>query len=191
MPPAADIPVFTVRFPWKATSAPAVESLIVTVLAVTVLWKATPPDWVMVMVPMSVPTAPATVTAPVVLRVRSLTAPAAVPVINPRLMVFAIPVPIVRVTPLAKVAFPKVIAPVDVPPTVEIPDTVTGVLPKLITPVPAAVIFPLMSLLEGAVAVTPPVNARVSPPLPKVKAPVLLKAVIPAIVLFAPVIEIA
>ena len=163
----------------------------VTVLTVTVLWKATPPDWVMVMVPMSVPTTPDTVTAPVVSRVRSLTAPAAVPVIDPRLMVFAIPVPIVRVTPSAKVAFPKVIAPVDVPPTVEFPDTVTGVLPKLITPVPAAVMLPLMVLPEGAVAMTPPVKARVSPPLPKVKAPVLLKVVIPAIVLAAPVIEIA
>ena len=98
----------------------------VTVLAVTVLWKATPPDWVMMMVPMSVPTAPVTVTAPVVLRVRLLTAPAAVPVIDPRLMVFAIPVPIVRANPSAKVAVPKVMAPVEVPPTAVFPPTVTG-----------------------------------------------------------------
>lgn len=145
--------------------------------------------------PIFVPIAPFKITAPVDVTVRLLTAPAAVPLTDPKVIAFAIPVPTVRVTPLAKVAFPKVMAPVDVPPTVVVPPTVTEVVPRLITPVTAAVMVPLMALLEGAVAVTPPVKARASavgnPPSPKVKIPVLLKVVIPAIVLFAPVIEIA
>ena len=163
----------------------------VTVLAVTVLWKAIPPDWVMVIVPMSVPTAPAAVTAPVVLRVRSLTAPAAVPVIDPRLMVFAIPVPIVRVTPLAKVALPKVIAPVAAPPTVALADTDTGVLlsPKVMVEAPTeAATVPPMVTAEGAVATTPLENVVLPRAAPIVTAPVLLKVVVPAIVLLAPVI---
>ena len=160
----------------------------VTVLAVTVLWKATPPDWVMVMVPMSVLTAPATVTAPVVSSVRLLTVPSAVPVTEPKVMALAMPVPTVRVTPSANVAFPKVIAPVDVPPTIESPTTATGLVPRLMTPIPAAVMFPLIVLLDGAVAMTPPVNAEL-PPDPMVTTPVFSKVVIPAIVFAAPVME--
>ena len=56
----------------------------------------------------------------------------------------AAPTPTVNVVPVAKVVFPKVICPVDVPPTVDVPVTLTPVVPKLITPVPAAVIVPLI-----------------------------------------------
>ena len=44
--------------------------------------------------------------------------------------------------------------------------------------------FKLMPL--GAFAITPPVNAIVSPPFPRVSVPVLAKVVSPAIVLLAP-----
>ena len=89
---------------------------------------------------------------------------------------------------VAKVAFPKVICPVDVPPTVELPPTLTPVSasPKVITPVPAAVTVPFKLMLLGAVAITPPVNAIVSPPFPRVTVPVLEKVVAPAIVLLDP-----
>lgn len=132
--------------------------------------------------PIFVPIAPFRITAPVDVTVRLLTAPDAVPVTDPKVIAFAIPVPTVNVTELAKVALPNVMAPVDVPPTVVVPPTVTEVVPRLITPVPAEVTVPLIDLLEGAVAVTPPVKARVSPPSPKVSVPVLLKVVAPAIV---------
>ena len=135
---------------------------------------------------MSVPTAPLTVTVPVVFNVKLEDEPFNVPVTEDKLNVFALPVPTVRVTPSAKVAAPKVIAPVDVPPTVESPETVTALVPKLITPVPAAVIVPLIIFELGAVAVTPPVNAVVSPPFPRVTVPVLEKVVAPAIVLLDP-----
>ena len=154
--------------------------------ASTVLEKVVPPDWVMVTVPISVPTAPLIVTAPMVLIVRFELVPLAVPVTDERLKVFAIPVPTVSVTPSAKVAAPKVICPVEVPPTVELPDTVTPDVPKLMTPVPAAVIVPLIVLLLGAVAVTPPVKLIVSLPLPNVTLPVLEKVVAPAMVFEVP-----
>ena len=163
-------------------------SVIVTVAALTAPLNVVPPDCVIVKVPMSVPTAPA-VTAPKVLRVRLLANPAAVPVIDPRVMILLIPVPTVRVTLSTRVAFPIVIAPVDVPPTSDVPPTFTPVVPRLITPVPAAVIVPLMVLLEGAVATTPPVNPIVSPPSPSVTVPVFPKVVAPAIVFAAPVID--
>ena len=148
----------------------AVLSLKVIVAALTVLENVVPPDRVIVTVPMSVPTAPLTVTAPVVLIVKLEAVPLAVPVTEDKLNVFALPVPTVKVTPSAKVAAPNVIFPVDVPPTVEFPETVTPVVPKLITPVPAAVIVQLIVLELGAVAVTPPVNAVVPT---KVTVPVL------------------
>jgi hypothetical protein len=96
----------------------------------------------------------------------------------------AAPTPTVNVVPVAKVVFPKVICPVEVPPTVEVP--VIETVPKLITPVPAAETVPLIVLELGAVAVTPPVNAIVSLPSPKVTVPVLEKVVAPAIVLLDP-----
>jgi hypothetical protein len=75
-----------------------------------------------------------------------------------------------------------VISPVDVPPTVVFPPTVTEVVPRLITPVPVAVMFPLSAFEEGAVATTPPVKLIVSDPSPKVSVPVLSKVVAPAMV---------
>ena len=54
------------------------------------------------------------------------------------------PAPTVNVIPFDTIALPKVICPVDVPPTVEAP--VIETVPKLITPVPASVIFPLIVL---------------------------------------------
>ena len=137
---------------------------------------------------MSVPTAPLTVAAPVVLIVKLDAVPLAVPVTEDKLNVFALPVPTVRVTPSAKVAAPKVIFPVDVPPTVELPPTLIPVLasPKVITPVPAAVTVPFKLMLLGAVATTPPVNAIASPPFPNVTVPELLNVVAPAIVLLDP-----
>ena len=132
--------------------------------------------------PIFVPIAPFRITAPVDVTVRLLTAPAAVPLTDPSVIAFAIPVPTVRVTALAKVALPSVIAPVDVPPTVVVPATETPVLPKLISPTPAAVMVPLSVLEEGAVAATPPVKLIVSAPSPKVSVPVLLKVVAPAMV---------
>jgi len=69
----------------------------------------------------------------------------AVPVIVDKVIGVAAPAPTVNVTPSAKVAAPKVICPVDVPPTVEFAVTETGVADvptKLITPVPAAVTVP-------------------------------------------------
>jgi hypothetical protein len=109
----------------------------VTVAALTVLENVVPPDLVTVTVPISVPTAPLTVTAPVVLIVKLEVGLPAVPVTEDKLNIFPIPVPTVRVTSFAKVAAPNVIFPVDVPPTVEFPETVTPLPPKLITPVSA------------------------------------------------------
>ena len=81
------------------------------------------------------------------------------------------------------VALPNVIWPVDVPPTVAFPVTVTAVVPRLITPVPAALIVPAMLLLDGAVAITPPVNARLSAAsFPNVTVPVFANVTAPVIV---------
>ena len=137
---------------------------------------------------MSVPTAPLTVTAPVVLIVRLETVPLSVPVTVDKVIDVAAPAPTVNVAPSARVAAPKVICPVDVPPTVELPPTLTPVSesPKVITPDPAAVTVPFKLILLGAVATTPPVNAVASPPFPRVTVPVLENVVIPAIELLAP-----
>ena len=125
---------------------------------------------------------------PVVLIVKLETVLAAVPVTVDKVIGVAAPAPTVNVTPSAKVAAPKVICPVDVPPTVELPPTLMPVLasPKVITPVPAAVTVPFKLMLLGAVATTPPVNAIVSLPFPRVTVPVLEKVVAPAIVLLDP-----
>ena len=53
------------------------------------------------------------------------------------------------------------------------------------TAVPAADTVPFTVTLLGAVAITPPVKAIVSPPLPKAKVPVFAKVVVPAM-LFVP-----
>ena len=106
------------------------------------------------------------------------------PLTIPKEIGVAYPAPTVNVTPSDKVAFPKVICPVDAPPIVDVP--VIETVPKLITPVPAALTVPLIVLVLGAVAVTPPVNSIVSLPYPKITIPVLEKVVAPAIVLLDP-----
>ena len=149
--------------------------------------KVVPPELVTVRMPISVPIVLETVTAPVVLMVRFEALPLAVPAIDDKLIAFAIPVPIVRVTPSASVVAPKVMVPVEAPPIDVLELTVTGA-PRLITPVPAALTVPPKLIRLGAVAVTPPVNAVVSPPLPKVTVPVLAKVVAPAMLLLEPLI---
>ncbi len=95
------------------------------------------------------------------------------------------PVPIVKVLPLVSAVAPKLICPVDVPPMFVVSTTLT--LPRLIMPVPAAEIVPSTLTCEGAVAVTPPVNAVVLPvALLRVSEPVLANVVLPAMTLLAP-----
>ena len=130
-----------------------------------------------VTVPMSVPIVLAE-TVLVVLSVRLEDKPPAVPVTVDKVIGVTAPAPTVNVTLSAKVAAPKVIAPVDVPPIVEVP--VIETVPKFITPVPAALTVPLIVLELGDVAVTPPVNAVV--PI-KASVPVLEKVAAFVIVL--------
>ena len=120
--------------------------------------------------------------------VRLEAVPLAVPVTVDKLIALAIPVPTVKVAPSAKVAAPKVMLPVEVPPTVELAATATPVSasPKVMTPVPAAVTVPFTVIALGAVATTPPVKLMVSEPLPNVTVPVLAKVVAPAIVFELP-----
>ena len=168
------MPVPKVRLPLKATVLFALVLVMATVAASTVLLKVVPPELVMVMVPISVPTAPLTVTAPVVLMVRFDVVPPAVPETEDRLIALAIPVPTVKVAPSTKVAAPKVMLPVEVPPMVVLAVTLTGA-PKFRAAVVAAVIVPATLMALGAVAVIPPVNAKVPVLAPKVTVPVLLK----------------
>ena len=74
--------------------------------------KVTPPELVMVRVPMSVPTLPLKVTTSVVLIVMCDLAPAAVPEIELKVIGVAAPAPSVKVAPSSKVTAPKVIRPV-------------------------------------------------------------------------------
>ena len=133
---------------------------------------------------MSVPTAPLTVTAPVVFIVRLDFPKSKVPETEDKVIGVAAPAPTVNVTPSDKVAAAIVICPVDAPPIVDVP--VIETVPKVITPVPAALTVPLIVLELGAVAITPPVNAEEPPTLTKVTVPVLLNVVAPAIELLAP-----
>jgi len=122
----------------------------VTVVAPTVLLKAVPPELVIVRVPtpatdMPEISAPAT---PPVARVRLLVAPVTAPMVRSATFVVALV--------LSVVAAPKVIA------------------PKLIAAL-VLLMVPLMVRALGAVAVKPPVKAKVPPLAPSVKVPVLLK----------------
>ncbi len=102
-----------------------------------------------------------------------------------KLIAFAIPVPIVKVLALVRVVAPKVICPVDVPPMVVLSTTLT--LPRLIMPVPAAEMVPSTLTCEGAVAVTPPINAVVLVAALLIETvPALLKVELPAILLLMP-----
>ena len=162
-------------------------------MASTVLSKVVPPDCVIVTVPMSVPTASATVTTPVVFNVKFDAALAATPLTRSRLIVFAIPVPTVSVTPSLIVASPRSIVPVAAPPIVAFAVTVTPVplSPSVIVlaPVVAATV-PATLIPEGAVAVTPPTKVVLSPAAsPSVTEPVLAKVVVPAIEFVPPKID--
>ena len=153
---------------------PAELAVSVSVVASTVLLNVVPPLLVTVSVPMSVPMAPETVTAPVVFKVRFDEVPAAVPVIAAREIGVAAPAPTVSVTPSESVASDSVICQVDVPPMVLVPVTVRGLPPlKSSPPVPSAVtVAPLSTRVVGAIASRPPVNSVVPPP-PRVSVPVL------------------
>lgn len=89
------MPVVKVRLPVKVTALFAVVLVIATVAASTVLLKVVPPELVIVMVPIRVPTAPLTVTAPLVSKVR-LAVPLAGPVTVVRLTGVAAPAPKVK-----------------------------------------------------------------------------------------------
>ena len=56
-----------------------------------------------------------------------------------------------------------------------VPELAIVTVPKLITPVPAAVKVPFTVTRLGAVAVMPPVNAKVPALAPSASVPVLLK----------------
>ena len=139
---------------------------------------------------MSVPIAPETVTAPAVLMVRLEALPLATPETVVMLIGVDAPAPTVNVLPSETVIAPMVIWPVEAPPTVESPVTETPVLlsPNVMTAVPAADTVPFTVTLLGAVAITPPVKAIVSPPLPKAKVPVFAKVVVPAMLFVPPLI---
>ena len=136
---------------------------------------------VMVRFLISVPIAPATVTAPVVLMVKLLDPGEANPVTAARLIVLAMPVPTVRVTLSSRMALPRVMVPVEAPPTKPLPSLMVIAVPespRVIIPAPAAVIVPLRLIAEGLVAMMPPVKLKTSEPtFPKVSKPLLPKVV--------------
>ena len=145
--------------------------------------KVVPPELVMVRVPISVPMVLLTATAPVVLIVRLEARPKSVPATELRLIALLMPVPKVKVTLLAKVVAPKLMAPVAVPPMVVLAKILTGVVAKLIALVELfAAIVPDKYFVLGANAVRPFVNVKVPPLAPKVKVPVLLKVTVLVIV---------
>ncbi len=176
----------SVRFPWNATVAPSLVSVMATAAASTVDWNVTPPELVIVTVPMSVPTASATVTTPVVLSVRFDEVPKAVPDTASRLMALPIPVPTVSVTLSASVTSPRSIRPVAAPPTAALAVTDTPVFASpsvIVLAADVAATVPAIDTELGAVAVTPAVNVSVSPAsLPKVSAPVFENVVAVSIV---------
>jgi hypothetical protein len=119
-----------------------------------------------------------TATAPVVLIVRLEVLPESVPATELKLIALALAVPIVKVTLSAKVVAPKLIAPVAVPPMAVLAKMLTGVVAKLITLLPVvAAIVPDRYFVLGTIAVKPPANVKVSPPLPKYSAPEAPKVV--------------
>lgn len=124
------MPVVRVKLPLKVTVLLAVVLVMVSDATLMAPLKVVPPELVIVTVPISVPMVLETVTAPVVLIIRFEVVPSAVPVIDERLIAFAIPVPIVRVTPSASVVAPKVMAPVEPPPNEVLERTLTAVVPK-------------------------------------------------------------
>ena len=81
----------------------------VTVVALTAPLNVVPPEFVIVKVPMSVPIAPETVTAPAVFSVRLEALPLATPETVVMLIGVAAPAPTVSVLPSEIVIAPKVI----------------------------------------------------------------------------------
>lgn len=158
-----------------------VVSVSTTVLALTAPLKVAPPELAIVRVPISVPMVPDTVSAPIVLIVRFEGVPPVVPAIDERLIALAIPVPRVSVTPSASVVAPKVMVPVELPPRVVSAETLTGLVPKLITPLEAAIV-PAKVLVLGAVAVNPLLIVNVPPDDPNARVPVLLNVTALAII---------
>ena len=158
------MPVVAFVLPWNATVCPATVSKIAIVAALTASANVAPPLLSTVTVPSGcvVPTAPDTVTIPAVLKVTFALLGSVLPSMEPVVIGVATPVPTVSVFAFSIVAFPSVINPVEVPPTVAVSVTFTGVVPRLITPTPAAVIVPAMFFADGATATTPPVNASAS-----------------------------
>ena len=181
---AAVVKVGDVRLPLKAI-VPVVSVRATAVPTNTLPLKVVPPEFVTVrffMLLVTSPIAPLTVAAPVVFKVRLEELSVVVLLIEARLIGVAAPAPTVSVEASAIVASVKVICPVDVPPIVVLPVTLMGA-PRLMTPVPAADTVPSTLIADGAVAMTPPVKARVTPEvLFRVSAPVFAKVVIPAIV---------
>ena len=128
--------VVAVNAPLNATVPTVLVS--VTVVALTVLLKVVPPEWVMVSVPTSetdepLISAPAT---PPVTKVRLYVAPVTAPMVRSATLVVAFV--------LSVVAAPKVMAP--------------KVMAALVL-----LMVPLMIRTLGAVAVKPPVNVKLSP----------------------------
>jgi len=181
----AVVKVVAVRAPLKAIVPVVLER--VTVVALTAPLKVVPPELVMVRVPMSVPIVLLTATAPVVLIVILEVLPESVPATELRLIALLIPVPKVKVTLSAKVVAPRLIAPVAVSPTVVFARTLTAVVPRLRTLEPVlALIVPAKYLVVGTIAVKPPANVKVSPPLPKYSAPEVPKVVALVILVVLP-----
>ena len=164
VPAATVMPVVAVVFPWNATVCPSTVSKIATVAARTVLANVAPPLRVTVteFSGCVAPTAPETVTIPVVLKATLALFASVVLSIEPVLIGVPTPVPTVSVFAFAIVALPSMISPVEVPPTSAVSVTFTGVVPRLITPTPAVEIVPAIFFKDGAVATTPPVNAITS-----------------------------
>ena len=178
---ATVMPVAAVRLSAKDTVAASVVSVMATVVASTVSLKVVPPLLVIVIVPISVPTASATATTPVVSMVKFDGLPASVPSTASRLMALAIPVPTVKVASSARIASPRSIRPVAEPPILALAVTATAVSasPNVIVLAPVvAAIVPAILRADGAVAVRPPLKVMLSvASLPKVTAPVFRNSV--------------
>ena len=160
----------------------------VTVTALTVLLKVKPPVFVTNIVPISVPTMPLTVTAPLVFIVRWESALSAVPLTAARDIGVPALLPTVNVTLSDIVTAPMVIWPVEVSPTRDVPVTATGTAPRLMTPIPEALTRPKRFIALCVIAVRPPVkvNESVALLVPSVNDPVFKNVVVPAMVLSAP-----
>src|ERR1019366_1734445 len=184
------MPVPTVRLPSNDTVAAACVLLITTFAAFTVLWKSAPLLLVTVTVPMSVPTGPPTVTAPVALNATfdGVDPPTRfAPVIEPVPMVepakvsvslsAMVMLPVETVPPLTASVVPSALSELVVtPPAVAFNVPVRLVAPNCRLPA-VAVVVPAIVVAPPAVCVAP--LANVVAPL-RVTVPVSLNTVAPA-----------